>query len=795
MQPRNPPDSGEDRPVTAIYRVADLTVDTGRITVLREGQPLPVTGLSFDLLVALIEASPRVVSQDELMDRVWKGLVVGPETVSQRVKLLRDALDDDPRHPRYVAGVRGRGYRLLPDVLRADATTAATVPATSTTPAPSTAPAAQARPRWWIAALVAGVAVIAGVVAWMLTATEQQTAVPSAETAAIAPARSVAVLAFENRGGAAGTDVFAEGIPETVLHQLARLPGLTVISRGSSFAFQGQKADLRDIGRQLNVRYLLEGSVQTAGTRLRVTSSLVDARSGASIWSMQFDRAATDVFAVQDEIAVEVARAMQLTLDAGAEAVASLRQGATTSYEAYLAFLRGRALLASSRVSDLSKAAESLAAAIRHDPKFASAYVLLARARASLADQGADQDRSFSQAIEEAMELLDQAIRLDSKNGEAFVERGYLRIFDDPAAADADLRRGIGLSPNYARGYEGLAAVMFQSVARRREALELIEKARRLDPLAPHLEVLKAMYLFWGAADAPQAVRILEDLLERDPLYVPAIVRLAEVRWTAQGEFAEAVQLGEQAVSLDPGNEYAWRLLVQSYLDMDEMTAASAAARRVTSDPDFGALAVQVHRGEWRVAGETAYRMIEANRTAPRSERYVAIAIARHARETGQYGRAIDVLSAWALVDWDGDEPVLQGQLDLGQGVVALADVMAAGGERVRADALLEAFLEDARTQVSTYGRGAAWLNDSRAAALSQLGRQDEAMAVLGEQLRLGFGNHQWRENLELQPAFGPLRSRKDFQAIVAATRAIAAREREQLEGMRADGLVPDRQP
>ena len=92
MQPPKPPDSVEHGPVAAVYQVADLTVDTRRVTVLRAGQPVAVTGLSFDLLVALIEAAPRVVSQDELMDRVWSGLVVGPETVSQRIKLLRDAL-------------------------------------------------------------------------------------------------------------------------------------------------------------------------------------------------------------------------------------------------------------------------------------------------------------------------------------------------------------------------------------------------------------------------------------------------------------------------------------------------------------------------------------------------------------------------------------------------------------------------------------------------------------------------------------------------------------------------------
>jgi TolB-like protein/Tfp pilus assembly protein PilF len=643
-----------------------------------------------------------------------------------------------------------------------------------------------------MAAAAALIAAVAGVGVWL--SLDRKPAVehaPEAASAAPPPARSVAVLAFENRGKTAGTDVLAEGIPETVLHQLARFPGLTVISRGSSFAFQDRDADPREIGRRLNVRYLLEGSVQISGARLRVTSSLVDAQSGASVWSMQFDRAPSDVFALQDEIAIEVARAMHLTLEAGTEAVASFRQGATSSYEAYLAFLRGRALLGSARVGDLPQAVGSLAAAIRHDPEFAGAYVLLARASVALAEQSADPP--FELAVEQAMALLDQAIRLDPENGDAYVERGYLKAYFDLAAADADFRRGIELSPNYARGYEGLAAVMFQSVALRREALELIEKARRLDPLAPHLEVIKATYLFWGAADARQAAAIVEAVLEREPLFVPAIVRLAEIRWTAQGEFAESVQLGEEAIALDPGNEPAWRVLVSAYLEMDESDAAGAAARRAWRNPDIGALAIHVHRGEWLEAGEAAYRVVAADDAAPQTEFYVALAIVRHARATGQFDRAIALLESWAPVDWDGDEPVLRGELDLGYAVTSLGELLAARGQTARATALLEAFLEDASTQISRYGRGAAWLNGGRATALALLGRHDEAIAVLQEQERLGFGKHRWQMTLEHQTAFDPLKSRKDFQAILAAARANAVREREQLRELRADGLVPDR--
>ncbi len=561
------------------------------------------------------------------------------------------------------------------------------------------------------------------------------------------PPRSVAVLAFEDRGGSAGTDILAQGIPETVLHQLARLPGLTVIARGSSFAFQGRREDLRVIGRKLNVRYLLEGSVQTAGDRLRVTSSLVHADTGASVWSMQFDRAPQDVFAVQDEIALEVARAMQLTLDARSDAAAGPGRVGTTSYEGYMAFLRSRALLASVRVAELPAAIDSLTAAIRQDPKFAAAYVLLARALVALAEQNpaSDPQESFPAAIDNAMQLLD----------EAYVERGYLKVYFDVAGADADFRRGLELAPSYSRGYEGLATVLFQSVVRRREALEMIEKARRLDPLEPRLDVIKATYLHYGRGDNAQAIQFL------------------------------------QAVALDPGNEPAWRQLAASYLSVDESAAAEAAFRHVADNPAYGWLWLHLFRKDWRKAGEAAYAMIAAGPTYPQIEPHLALAIRRHARVTGDYKRAIQTLEEWASVAWDGDEPLLQGQLDQGLGVAGLADMLMASRQRDKAQALLDELLADTDMQIGRYGRGEIWLNDSRTLAFALLGKPKDAIATLQRQAQLGVLSHLWPILLEHEPVFDSLTAREDFRALLADVRANAAREREQLLRMRATGRFP----
>lgn len=236
------------------YTIGDLSVDEGQSRVSRAGVDLPLPKLSFDMLVALSRAAPNVMSIDALMEQVWPGLVVSPETVSQRVKLLRDALGDDRRNARYIVGVRGRGYRLC------------------------------VQPR------------------------------PERSLVTAAPPRSIAVLPFENLGSTPADHVVSLGVPEAVLHLLASLNEVIVIARRSSFAYQGSR-DARGIGQALHARYLLEGSVQSAGGRLRVTARLIDAPSNADIWSTRFDCARENIFALQDEVATQVAHALKVVLD------------------------------------------------------------------------------------------------------------------------------------------------------------------------------------------------------------------------------------------------------------------------------------------------------------------------------------------------------------------------------------------------------------------------------------------------------------------------------------------------
>jgi TolB-like protein len=189
---------------------------------------------------------------------------------------------------------------------------------------------------------------------------------------------TIAVLPFQNLSGSPDGEVLALGIAESVLHQIANLAELDVISRTSSFAFRDGAGDSRKIGRELGARYLLEGSVQSDGSQLRVTTQLIDTESGADVWSMRFDRPAGEIFVVQDEIAVQVTQALELSVDPAA--MERMTGQGTRNLNAYLAFLRGRALLANNRLADANEAIDYFERAIKLDPGFATAYVSLAEA-------------------------------------------------------------------------------------------------------------------------------------------------------------------------------------------------------------------------------------------------------------------------------------------------------------------------------------------------------------------------------------------------------------------------------
>ena len=835
----------------ASYRVGDLIVDLGQARVARGEQVLSLPRLSFDLLVALIRAAPNLVSQDQLMSRVWPGLVVGPETVGQRVKLLRDALEDDPKEPRYVAAVRGRGYRLVAPVslepagrapTPTPASTSASAPApppappsrSEVAPAPSPAssesvPADTAAPRQvsdallpaapsieptaqptyayrWIllSACIAIAVAVVGIFVWRGTESKTSAQPHTSDHVEVAnvSVQSIAVLPFENVSGEPSSRVLATGIAESVLHQLASHHQLIVISRSSSFAFEGRNIDAREIGRQLNARYLLEGSLQRQDARLRVTADLIDSSTGARVWSMRFDKTPTDIFAMQDDIAIAVERALERSVTVTAGPRPSGAQ--TQNLDAWLAYQQGRALAATRKLADLDLAQKRFAEATRLDPEFALAYVaraetLAVRSMFSRSDTwlGVRPELSTDAEKTEVAQWLARAMALNPREGTAYTVRAWLN--DNAREAAEDYRRGLALSPNDAIGYERFAKLLYSfrtpddifiDPARRDEAFGAIDRALELDPLSPSPHITKALMMLYGRANASEAQGLLLRALELQPNYYPALIRLAETRYF-QGETADAIRYAEQALALEPQATWARHYLLRIYLNLGDVAAARDLVRGGLAEDTLLRLPISLYQHDWKTADELAKD--DAPFGTPLDDRFVVCAWIQHVRVTRDFEPLRKKLEEWSGVKWNssGEPTVMETNLDYSDSV-ALAEVLMWMGQRDRADRLLHAILRMLDHGSRDLKRGDDMYGVTRSAVFALLGDREGALNSLQKMPYEISGGAMW-VGLELNPAFDDLRGDLRYRHLQARVEEKAAAQRKRLEEMRTQGAVPRR--
>ncbi len=605
---------------------------------------------------------------------------------------------------------------------------------------------------------------------------------------------TVAVLPFENLSTAKDGEVLALGIAESVLHQLANLQQLDVISRTSSFNFRGRSADAREIGRQLKANFLLEGSVQSDRSRLRITTQLIDVRTGADVWSMRFDRRPSDIFAVQDEIALQVTHALELALDA--DAIKHMKGQGTESLDAYLAFLQARTQLAGDRVADVQQAIEQLERAVSLDPNFAAAYVGLAEAGLFVAEYDVTDDRQarFEGALERGRALIERALALDPENGEAYIVQASMTAFTDLAGAEAEYRRGLELSPNSASGYAGLAAVLYETLSRRNEALAMLDRARKLDPLQPAHDVLRARFLLYDRADVQGANELLVDVLRRNPDYLPALAGLTEVRTHCMGAPVEGIEYGERALQLDPLTEHTRHSLVLAYLDVGDVAAAELIVDTADHDVSVRRIPILLYQHEWQRAGDVAYESFARHGVTPRASPLAVAAIRMHARVTRDYERARFALEAISGIRWDAAGlPVMPDRPGVRDAAIGLADVLLLDGHEQKGQRLLAEILGRMHQEIENEGRREFWYQRMHPVALALNGETDEAIAMLQRSLATKNGLGEWWYFLEREPAYDRLRQDPRFAAMLREARAHSVEQRRILDRRRTDGRLPDR--
>jgi adenylate cyclase len=334
---------------------------------------------------------------------------------------------------------------------------------------------------------------------------------------------SIAVLPFTNMSGDPEQEYLSDGITEQIITGLSTVPYLFVIARNSTFTYKGTAVNVSQVGRELGVRYVLEGSVQRSGERIRITAQLIDATTGRHLWAERYDRELKDIFAIQDEITMKIMAGLQVKLTAGEQDRRSLND--TDNLEAFLGLLQGVEQLDSMNPGANALAREMFEEAIALDAEYATAYSCLGYTH--MMDVYLGSSKSPKESLERGMELAQKAITLDDSNFHSYSLLGYLYTLmrqHDKALVAAE--QAVTLAPNSAEAHMSLARALLFS-GKPEEAVLFYEKAIRLNPFPPSndLQGLCAGYRQAGMYD--EAIEACKKALHLEPTNLIAHLLLA----------------------------------------------------------------------------------------------------------------------------------------------------------------------------------------------------------------------------------------------------------------------------
>jgi TolB-like protein/Tfp pilus assembly protein PilF len=358
---------------------------------------------------------------------------------------------------------------------------------------------------------------------------------------------SIAVLPFVNMSGDPEQEYFSDGITEEIITALSKTPKLFVIARTSSFKYKGKEIDVRTVGRELGVRYVLEGSVRKAEDRVRITAQLIDSQSGNHLWADRYDRDLKDIFAIQDEVTLNIITALQVKLSEGEE-IRIYAKG-TKNLEAYLRFLEGLRHLNQVTREGNAHARQFLKDAITLDPEYPAAYAYLATTH--LRDIVMMVTKSLKESLAKAIELAKKAIELDESLADAHALLGYLftvRRQHDKGVAQAE--QGIALNPNSASAYYWYGMTL-NYAGRHDEAIKAHRKAIRLNPFPPTRFYFCLAFAYRDAKRYEEAIAASKKALEQAPNCFFAHTCLASC-YALMGRQEEAHAEMQEALRINP---------------------------------------------------------------------------------------------------------------------------------------------------------------------------------------------------------------------------------------------------
>jgi TolB-like protein/DNA-binding winged helix-turn-helix (wHTH) protein/Tfp pilus assembly protein PilF len=493
-----PQTTDTDNQAPGPFRLGDWTVEPSLNRLTRGDTSVQLEPKAMDVLVFLAQHAGEVLSREAIIDAVWAEDFVGEGVLRRAITVLRDALGDDARNPSYIETISKRGYRLIAEVMPAEPVTA-----------PSGRQARGLRPRWTHALAIGIAAVIALLVIlppegiWQrITGVDQEQ-----------PIRSIVVLPLTNLAEEPGQEYFADAMTEELITELARIGGFDkVISSTSSIRYRDTDKAPPEIGRELGVDVILEGSVLHTGGHVRINAQLIHAPTDSHLWAESYHRKIVDIIALQREIARTIASEIRIELTA--EDKERLAGGQPVDPEAYKAYLMGRYHVSKLRGRGFARAREHYERATEIDPEYAPAYAALARSYQWLAIWKVLPPT----AMETAKRYTREALARDDTLSEAHVANAILiAMWDrDPARAEAHYRRAIELEPSSSQAHSAYSNYLGGILRRSDEAVDAARRASELDPLnlASRMSLSIALY---AAGRYDEAIELTQETLEMEP--------------------------------------------------------------------------------------------------------------------------------------------------------------------------------------------------------------------------------------------------------------------------------------
>jgi TolB-like protein/DNA-binding winged helix-turn-helix (wHTH) protein len=565
--------------VKQLYEFGPFVLDPGERLLRHGAARMELPPRAFDTLVALVENNGRLLEKDALMRTVWGDTVVEENNLSQVVYLLRKALRDGEDGSRYIETVPKRGYRFVAGVREVQAevsgngrealdhaiapsfsngnpgdtfaATAAGKLAFHDNPPPQSASGAShveppttqgAGGSVWTKGLLGGLAIII-VVALIGAAGWRQGLLGEAGPG---PIRSVAVLPLQNLSNDANQEYFVDGMTDELITDLAQIRELKVVSKTSIMQYKGTRIPLPQIGRELGVDAVVEGSVLRSGDRVRITAQLIRTATDRHIWAAAYDGDLKDVLSLQARVAEAITDEVKLNLTA--EESGRLRRGHAVDPEAFDLYLRGRYALNQRNIPGFQKAIEYFNHAIEKDPNFALAYSGLADSHTLLVLYGEGPPN-----MAQAKAAAEKALELDGSLAEPHTSLAAVKILQewDWAGAEQEFQRAIDLNPNFAQAHHWYGNLLLGPEGRHDEAVAELQRAQELDPLCLIINA-DSGFAYYLAGRYDLALQAYQKVLATNPNFIPVHFYLSQYyRQTGQYDLwlKETVENGQLAGS------------------------------------------------------------------------------------------------------------------------------------------------------------------------------------------------------------------------------------------------------